>query len=139
VNLSDLKAQLRRHEGVIDHAYQDSEGYWTIGVGRLIDERKGGKLRPDEIDYLLENDLKFLMADLDRVLPWWRELSENRQLVIADMVFNMGLKGLMGFRKALQAVQEGRWADAAREMLDSRWAAQVGSRAIRLADMMEVG
>jgi lysozyme len=139
VNLSDLKAQLRRHEGVIDHAYQDSEGYWTIGVGRLIDERKGGKLRPDEIDYLLENDLKFLMADLDRVLPWWRELSENRQLVIADMAFNLGLKGLMGFRKALQAVQEGRWADAAREMLDSRWAAQVGSRAIRLADMMEVG
>lgn len=139
MNLEALKAQLRRHEGVIDHAYQDSEGYWTIGVGRLIDERRGGKLRPDEIDLLLENDVQNVMLELDRILPWWRGLSENRQLVLADMAFNLGIVRLQGFRNALAAMQAGEWDRAAAEMLDSLWARQVGRRATTLAEMMRVG
>lgn len=136
MNLQALKDQLRRHEGSVEHAYQDSEGYWTIGVGRLIDGRKGGKLWTDEIALLLENDIKYVMAALDIEMPWWRHMSEIRQLVIADMCFNLGMTKLKGFRKALEAMEEGRWGDAAREMLDSRWAVQVGSRAHRLARMM---
>ena len=53
----DLERQLRRDEGVVEHAYIDSEGWTTIGVGRLIDKRKGGRLRDDEIEYLLQNDI----------------------------------------------------------------------------------
>ena len=139
MNLSALKEQLRRHEGVVDHAYEDSEGYWTIGVGRLIDQRKGGRLRPDEIDYLLENDLKFLMADLDRALPWWRRMSETRQLVVADMAFNLGIAGLLAFKKALAAMQAQDWPTAAAEMKDSRWYAQVGKRAETLCTMILEG
>lgn len=136
MNLEALKEQLRRHEGVMESAYDDSEGFTTIGVGRLIDKRRGGKLSQDEIDLLLENDIKRVVADLDARLPWWQQLSEIRQLVLADLRFNLGMTGLLGFRRALQAMQDGRYGDAADEMLDSRWARQVGPRALRLAHMM---
>ena len=61
---------LKKEEGVIPHAYQDHLGFWTIGVGRLIDKRKGGGLSADEIDYLLSNDINRFVAGLEKALPW---------------------------------------------------------------------
>jgi len=136
VNLDRLKEMLVKHEGLRLTVYRDSIGLPTIGVGRNLQDR--GISEPEAM-ILLANDITNVLADLDRALPWWRQLSENRQLVLADMCFNLGISRLMGFKNALQAAQEGRWSDAAHEMLDSRWAAQVGSRAVELADMMEVG
>ena len=136
MNLQELKAQLVRHEGMRTKPYRDTVGKLTIGVGRNLDDVG---ISEDEALLLLDNDLLGVFNDLDRECQWWRQMSETRQLVLADMCFNLGIVRLKGFRNALQAAQEGRWDDVAREMLDSRWAAQVGPRAVNLAEMMKEG
>lgn len=132
-------AELRRDEGVVKHAYQDTEGLWTIGVGRLIDQRRGGGLSDDEIDYLLANDVRRFAAELDDRLPWWRKLDPVRQRVILNMAFNLGTDGLLAFKNTLAAVKAGDYARAAVGMLASKWASQVKGRASRLAHMMKTG
>lgn len=128
-----LLNQLIMHEGMESQAYQCSEGYWTIGVGRNI-QTLG--ITKDEAMYLLANDLKRVEAELDDNIPWWRELSEARQNVLLDMCFNLGISRFLQFKNFLAATQDGRWEDSYREMLDSRWADQVGARAQRLAKAM---
>lgn len=135
----DLAKQLRRDEGVVPHAYEDSEGWLTIGVGRLIDRRKGGRLRDDEIEYLLQNDITEKTDELIRRLPWVADLDETRQAVLINMAFNLGVSGLMGFRKTLALVKAGDYAAASVEMLDSKWARQVKGRATRLSKQMRTG
>jgi lysozyme len=134
-----LIAELRRDEGVDRSAYQDHLGFWTIGVGRLIDRRKGGGLSDEEIDYLLQNDIKRFAKELDKALPWWRGLDPVRQRVILNMAFNLGTAGLLSFKNTLAAVKAGEWAKASAGMLASKWAKQVGLRAVRLAHMMKHG
>ena len=131
--------QLKNEEGVIPHAYQDSLGFWTIGVGRLIDQRKGGQLYPDEIDYLLANDVQRATAGIRDALPWFQVLDEPRQAVLIGMAFQMGLKGLLAFSTTLSYVRVGRYADAAVAMLESVWAKQTPERAKRLSKQMETG
>jgi lysozyme len=131
--------ELRRDEGVVRHAYQDSLGFWTIGVGRLIDARNGGGLSDEEVDYLLQNDVDTVRAQLDASLPWWRSLDEVRQRVLINMAFNLGIRGLLGFKNTLAAVKAGQWDKAAKGMLASKWADQVKGRAARLAHMMKTG
>ena len=132
-----LTEQLRRDEGTVPHAYQDSLGYWTIGVGRLIDARKGGGLSPDEIDYLLDNDIKAKTHEVLRALPWAARLSEPRQAVLVNMAFQLGTKGLLAFHRTLGSIEDGQYGEAALEMLDSTWAKQTPARAMRLATQME--
>ncbi len=129
--------QLRRDEGESPTCYQDHFGYWTIGVGRLIDAKKGGGLRPDEIAYLLNNDIVDRREALTKALPFFAELSSARQGVLINMAFNMGVAGLLKFKQMLAAVEAGHWGIAANEMLDSNWAHQVPKRAVRLASQME--
>lgn len=141
MNENDLELikELRRDEGVIPHAYKDSLGYLTIGVGRLIDKRKGGRLTDEEIDYLLMNDVKECVVDLDKHLPWWRSLTDTRRRVLVNMRFNLGMAGLLGFKNTLKFIEAGDYKRAASNMLVSKWARQVGQRANRLAKMMEEG
>lgn len=136
--LERLKEQLIRHEGEVHHAYQDSEGYWTIGVGRLIDRRRGGGITHQEAMYLLNNDIDAVLIQC-RQFPFWFELDDIRRLVIADMVFNMGIQTFKQFKKTIAYLNAGDYSNAASEMLDSRWAKQVGSRADRLSEMMRNG
>jgi lysozyme len=131
--------QLRNEEGVVAHAYQDSLGFWTIGVGRLIDQRKGGLLYPDEIDYLLANDVKRKTDGLTSALPWFHLLDERRQAVLIGMAFQMGVKGLLAFTTTLGHIRVGRYAEAAVAMLESTWAKQTPERAKRLSKQMETG
>lgn len=136
-----LIGQLRLHEGERRKAYRDTVGKLTIGIGRNLDD-KG--LRRDEIEYLLANDIADARADLDRYLPWWRGLDPVRQRVLIDMVFNMGAGspqrgGLLSFVNTLSNIRQGRYAEAADMMLASKWAQQVGRRAVRLATMMRTG
>jgi len=138
-NIVDLKSQLLRDEGTESCAYQDSLGYWTIGVGRLIDARKGGGLSNEEIDYLLDNDIKAKTAEVLRALPWMPRLSEPRQAVLIGMAFQMGLKGLLQFKRALGSIEDGQYAEAAVEMLESKWGNQTPERAYRMAQQMETG
>ena len=131
--------ELRRDEGVVAHAYQDHLGYWTIGVGRLVDKRRGGRLRESEIDMLLSNDIDEFASALDKHLPWWRSLDGVRQRVLLNMAFNLGVNGLLGFKNTLAYVKAGNYEKAASNMLLSKWAKQVGNRAKRLSEMMRTG
>ena len=136
-----LIEQLRLHEGERRKPYRDTVGKLTIGIGRNLDD-KG--LRRDEIEYLLNNDIADARADLDRYLPWWRGLDPVRQRVLIDMSFNMGIGapnrgGLLSFVNTLSEIRRGNYAIAADMMLASKWAQQVGRRAVRLATMMRTG
>lgn len=134
--LSALISELERDEAVKRFPYPDGKGNITIGVGRNL-SAKG--LSPSEIQTLLSNDIADTAAGLDEHLPWWRDLSDARQRVLINMAFNMGIGGLMGFHATLAAIQEGRYGDAANDMMASAWASEVGDRASRLADMMRAG
>ena len=135
----DLKSQLLREEGAESCAYQDSLGYWTIGVGRLIDSRKGGGLSNEEIDYLLDNDIKAKTREVLLALPWMEKLNDARQAVLIGMAFQMGMKGLLQFKRALGSIEDGHYSKAAAEMMDSAWARQTFGRAARMAKQMETG
>ena len=138
--IEQLTAQLRRDEGVKAAAYQDHLGFLTIGVGRLIDSRKlGAGLRPDEIDYLLKNDINDRVAALTKALPWFSVLDDARRGVLVNMAFQLGTAGLLEFSYTLGLVRDGKYAEAAMQMLKSRWAGQTPERAKRLAEQMKTG
>ncbi len=132
----ELYAQLSLHEDKRSFPYVDSVGKVSIGIGRNLDDRG---LSPDEIDYLYRNDIELVVSDLNNHLPWWRSMSENRQRVILDMCFNMGIHRLLGFHTTLRLMSEGKYAEASRQMLQSKWRKQVKGRALRLSRMMEQG
>jgi len=135
----DLKEQLKRDEGVVNHAYEDSLGFLTIGVGRLIDSRRGGGLAPDEIEYLLTNDVIEKSRQVLAAFPWATKLNEPRRAVLINMAFQMGIRGLGGFHRMLGSIEDGQYSEASMEMLDSLWAQQTPERAKRLAKQMLTG
>lgn len=134
-----LRELVEKHEGRVPHAYQDSLGYWTIGVGHLIDKRRGGKLPEHIVDALLDHDIAMAGKELFHALPWTESLDEVRQAVLIDMAFNLGLGGLLKFKETLRYVEAGEYANASVEMLDGPWARQVGVRATELSQMMRTG
>lgn len=142
-NECTLVLELRRDEGVRYSPYNDSRGYLTVGIGHLITGSLPDSwtfpLTDEQVDSLLESDLATVYAGLNSALPWWEDLNDVRQRVICNMCFNLGLTKLLGFKNTLAAMRQGNYADAAKGMLNSAWASQVGARAVRLADMMTKG
>lgn len=134
----NVRQLIELHEGRVPHAYEDSLGYLTIGIGHLIDQRKGGRLPEPIIDALFEHDFHEHANELFAHLPWARNLDTVRQAVLIDMYFNLR-RGLLGFKETLRHFQSGRWDAAAAAMLDSKWASQVKTRATRLATMVRTG
>ena len=139
--IEKLTAQLRRDEGTRATVYKDTLGFDTIGVGRLIDSRKqGAGLRPDEIDYLLRNDIADRVQALTKALPMlFTKLDEARQGVLVNMAFQLGTAGLLGFKSTLALIAAGKYAEASEQMLKSKWATQTPARAKRLAEQMKTG
>jgi lysozyme len=128
-------AQLQVDEGRKAKLYNDSLGIPSIGIGRNL--RDVG-LRPDEIDYLFQNDLNAAEAIAKALVPSFEHLSDNRKAVILNIAFNMGNR-LAEFVKFRKAVQEENFDAAATELASSRWSIQVGVRATRLAKQMRDG
>ena len=138
MNVEKLKKELIRDEGFELKPYQDSVGKLTIGVGRNLTDRG---ISRSEARFMLANDLFGAIEDTKKLIGmevWW-QLSDARQRVLVNMCFNLGLSKLRGFRKMLIAIHDADYDQAAVEMLDSRWAVQVGVRAERLAEMMKRG
>jgi lysozyme len=111
-------------------------GHPTVGIGRALDRK--GLTKPETV-YLCNNDMDGVDAELNEAFGWYAALDPVRSNVLASMSFNMGLHGLAAFHNMLTAVQQGKYAQAAEEMLASKWAGQVGDRAKRLALRMRTG
>lgn len=123
---SKLVRQVGAHEGCERFVYKDTMGYYTIGRGRCVDSRVGKGLSQQEIDYLLLNDLNECFDNLDK-FAWFRKIDDEvRQGVIIELRFNLGLKGLLSFKRMISAIEVGDFDEAAEEMLDSKWSKQVG-------------
>jgi lysozyme len=128
-----LMQELVRDEAVRLKPYRCTAGKLTIGVGRNIDDRG---ITNAEAMYLLNNDVAICESELTAVLPNWRDLSDTRQRVMLNMVFNLGRDRLSKFTKFIGCMKMGDFTGAAEQMMDSAWATQVGQRAVRLRDMM---
>lgn len=138
--INELKKQLELDEDRKKSAYQDSEGWWTIGIGRLIDARKGGGLRDSEIDFMFNNDVQDRIDEVTRRLPWFQNLDDARKGVLLNMSFQLGVDGLLKFRKTLEQIRLGNYNVAADMMLESLWAKeQTPARARRLSKQMRTG
>ncbi len=131
-----LENMIKKHEGLRLKPYRCTAGKLTVGIGRNLDDRG---ISEDEANYLLQNDITLCKIDLDENVGWWRKLNKNRQRVLIDMCFNLGIARLLQFKKFLQFLQKGEWEKASSEMLDSRWAKQVGVRADELSRIVETG
>ena len=136
MGLVKLERQLSIDEGRRALVYTDTVGKITGGIGRNLTDRP---FFDDEIALMLKNDIALVQTELDQRLPWWREMTDARQNVLANMCFNLGINRLMGFGKILAHMRVGEYEAAAGEMLNSKWAKQVGARAVRLAALMREG
>ena len=152
-----LLEELVKHEGLRLQVYQDTLGIDTIGIGRNLKDRGISKEELDELDIptidhvyeygiteadamlLAENDVQIVEEELLRAHPCVEDLDAVRQLVLVDMAFNMGVPRLCKFKKMWNAVHENKFDVASKEMLDSRWANQVKSRSVKLANAMHNG
>ncbi len=152
-----LMQKLVAHEGLRLDVYKDTLGINTIGIGRNLDDRGISKEELDWMDiptidhifsdgiteadamYLAQNDVQIVEEELVRAHPCVEELDAVRQLVLIDMAFNLGVPRLSKFKKMWAAIHENKFDVAAKEMLDSRWANQVKSRATKLAHAMHHG
>ena len=136
MDIDRLITQLKVHEGVRSKVYLDTEGIETIGVGRNLRDRG---LSDDEIELMLANDIRDFQEEVESAFPWWSDMDDVRQRVVVDMAFNMGFGSLSKFVNTLAHIENGRYEEASVEMLDSKWARQVGDRANVLSGMMKTG
>ncbi|KAA6353383.1 MAG: putative lysozyme, partial [Streblomastix strix] len=127
---------IKRDEGFSAKPYKDTVGKLTIAYGRNISDIG---ISEDEADYMLMNDIYYCFNKLNAVYKWFAGLDTNRQYVLMNMCFNMGITRLDGFRNMIAAIENKDYKKAAREMLNSKWATQVGVRAKRLAEIMGSG
>lgn len=135
----DIESQLRRDEGEVLYAYQDTLKFWTIGIGRLIDKRKGGGISKEESSFLFRNDIDSRREEFGRRWPHFAKLDVVRQGVLLNMTFQMGVDGVLKFVNTLAMVRSGDYAGAAEGMLNSLWAKQTPERAYRLSEQMRTG
>ena len=134
--MDKLRALLIKHEGLRTHAYEDSAGVLSIGVGRNLDDRG---LSIDEVHFLLDNDIRLSTEELSRAFEWFDSLNDARRDALISMHYNLGLTKLLKFKKTLAAFSKGKFLDGSEEMLDSKWADQIGQRAIDLSTMIRTG
>jgi len=134
-----LRELLKRHEGVKTYAYRDHLGHITVGVGRCLEEGVGLGLSDDEIDYLLNNDIDRCRDELTSEYTWFGGLDSVRQEALINLSFNIGQTRLRSFVKALGHTETGDYESAADEFYDSRWASQVGDRALEVCQMIRSG
>jgi GH24 family phage-related lysozyme (muramidase) len=165
MDLATIKAWIEHWEGRRNQAYDDAtsrpitpgsvvEGHPTVGVGFNLDApgaqaaiqvlgldynqvRSGGQtLTDDQIDTLLDQTVNQAIQGARQVVPSFDSLPDDKQVVIVDMVFNLGVRGFSQFVHAIQAVNSQDWATAAQQMQQSAWFRQVGARASADVNLM---
>ena len=139
------------NEGIRYQPYKCPAGHLTIGVGRNLEtnpltseeKRVCGDymhgITKEQCYYLLRNDIARVKKELTDNLPWWQNLDKERQFVLIDMCFNMGLKKLLGFNNTLRYLSTGFYKQAASNLRESLYYRQVTKRAERNARCIETG
>ena len=133
--MKHLIAMLQRHEGLRLKPYKCTAGKVSIGYGRNLDDMGISEV---EAMVLLRHDIERCYDELN-VFSWFADLDQVRQEALIDMLFNLGLPTFLEFKKTLKFVAEGKYSQAAEEMLRSKWADQVGDRAREIAYMVDTG
>lgn len=151
--------RLMLNEGCRLKSYYDTKHKLTIGIGHNLDDNplteeelcyighdcRSKFISNDQAIYLCKNDLKKVRADLDRELPWWHDLTVDRQFALIDMCFNMGIgkkggnNGLLSFKNTLNFLAQGYYEKAAKNVMQSKYAKDVGIRAKRNAYAIKTG
>lgn len=135
MNYPALRKSLELHEGRRGTMYTCTAGIPTIGVGHSLQR----PISDAAIDQILSDDINTCIAELDRVFPGWRNHDDARQNVLLEMMFNLGAPRLRDFKRMWAALQIKDYDAAAKEMLNSGWAVQVGKRAVTLSQIMRTG
>ena len=143
MNINKLREQLKIDEGVKYEIYKDHLGYPTFGIGHLITDNDpeydlpiGTKISEERVNEVFNTDVKKFINETKKIFPDLDDKPQNIQLVLVNMCFNLGAPRLSKFKKFIDAINDEQWIEAAIEMMDSRWATQVGPRAERLKQIV---
>lgn len=151
IDMNELIQRFVLHEKCELKPYRCSAGYLTIGIGRNLEtnpltseeQKVVGNwqcgITKNAAFFLLKNDIAKAMKDCKSKIPFWQQLDNERQYALLDMTFNLGIKGVLNFKKMLSAMGCGDWEKAAEECLNSKYAAQTGQRAKRIAETIRTG
>ena len=131
--MKSLLESIKHHEGFVEHVYDDSLGIPTIGYGFAI---KDLILDEDIAEDILMRKLEKLKRNANARFKWLEDMPQEVQAVVLNMCYQLGVTGVSKFRKAISALQEGEWHEAADEMLDSLWARQTPNRAKELSNIV---
>jgi lysozyme len=134
--IEKLSERLEVEEGCELYPYQCTADVLTIGIGRAIGTRG---ITKDEALYMLKTDIEIITNELNANFPWWKDMSENRRLALADLAFNLGMPKLKAFKRCLAHMEEGNYPESAIELLDSNYARQLPARSQRNADLIREG
>ena len=144
MDINKLREQLKIDEGVEYRVYNDHLGYKTLGIGHLVvpgdleyDAPVGTYVSEDRVNEIFDKDVITYIDETKKVFGNLEGLPEEAQQVLVNMCFNMGAPRLAKFKNFIRAIHDENWETASVEMLDSRWATQVGTRAIRLAERIK--
>ena len=151
LDMAEMITRLKMHEGCSLKPYKCPAGKLTIGIGRNVEDNpltaeelrvvgdwKHGITR-EAAHYLCRNDIERCIADLKKHLKWFDGLDKERKYAMIDLCFNMGINKLLTFKKTLASIACGNYRKAAEQLLQSKYASQVGKRAKRIAILIETG
>lgn len=151
LDIYEISQRLILHEGLRLQPYRCIKGRLTIGVGRNLDSNplsseeksvlgdwKHG-ITTQEAMYLLRNDILKINTLLKKHIKFFSKLDDERQYALIDMAFNMGIGGLLQFKKMLKAIEQKKFNQAADECLNSQYAKITKKRAIRIAEVIRNG
>lgn len=133
--IDTLAERIKRHEGYRLTPYKDTEGILTVGYGRNLE---AVPFSPAEVELMFETDLRRAIEATEKFI-FYDKLNDARKGVLIEMIFQMGARGVMGFKKFRDYSMRQLWDKAADEMLDSKWATQTPGRAQRLAEIYRAG
>ena len=132
INMKRMREQLILHEGIVlDKPYRCTSGKLTIGVGRNLDDRG---ISEETAMQMLDEDINIVYGELLKAIPDFDNLDETIQESLVDLAFNMGTPTMLTFKDTLAALKGQQMCIASRELLNSRYARQVGKRAETIAD-----
>ena len=131
-----LLADLRDDEGFKPHVYQDHLGFWTLGYGFMVDERKSGRIPKPVAEFWLQYEVNERRDALIKRWPPYADQPEPVQRALLNMAYQLGVAGVLKFTNMLNALERGERAEAAMHALDSTWADQTTMRAKKVSALI---